>query len=155
MKAGPLMSWDIFMSGYHRTMQRLDDWQKLKQLADEHAWRIDWDLEEMLVKQGKVALVTDTAQIIRFATDNMFDMNGYTPEEIIGKKPSIFQGDETSVQVRKEIRMAIQQLKPFRGTLINYRKDGTIYNCEVEEYPVFTIEKKHTHFIAFERIYAA
>jgi PAS domain S-box-containing protein len=155
MKAGPLMSWDIFMGGYHRTMQRLDDWQKLKQLADKNAWRVDWDLEELIVKEGKVALVTDPSQIIRFATESMFEMNGYMPKEVIGKKPSIFQGVATSLDVRKEIRTAIQQLKPFRGTLINYRKDGTLYHCEVEEFPVFNIENKHTHFIAFERIYAA
>ena len=155
MNAGPLMSWDIFMGGYHRTMQRLDDWQKLKHLASNNSWRVDWDLEELIVKQGKVALVTDPSQIIRFATENMFDMNGYTAKEVIGKKPSIFQGEQTSVHVKNEIRTAIKQLKPFRGTLINYRKNGTLYNCEVEEFPVFNMENKHTHFIAFERIYAA
>lgn len=152
MAAGPLMCWDFFLDYHHRTLRRLDDLQRLKRFAQKNAWRIEWDFEDLIVRKGKVALVTDPSLIIRFATESLFDMNGYRLKEVIGKKPSLFQGEQTSPGVKAQIRTAIQQLKPFYGTLINYRKDGSVYTCGVEEYPVFTKKRRHTHFIAFEEV---
>lgn len=146
------MSWDFFMESYQRNRQRLDDWQQLNIMAHKDNWRIDWDLKDLLVKRGKVTLVTDSSFIIRFATANLFEMNGYKPKEVLGKTPSLFQGEQTAATTKATIKEAVAQLKPFYVTLINYRKDGSLYKCEVEGYPVFTKENKHSHFIAFEQI---
>lgn len=145
------MCWDIFMDGYYRRMQRLEDLHRLKQFAQENTWRITWDWEELMVRKGKVALVTDPSSTICFATENLFAMNGYSSIDVIGKRPSIFQGEQTSATTRRQIQTAVRQVKPFHITLVNYRKDGSMYNCEIDSYPVFNKEKKHSHFIAFEQ----
>jgi PAS domain S-box-containing protein len=150
--AGPLLSWDIFMDSYQRTMRRLDDLQRLQKLSAQHQWNKEWDFEELLLRKGKVILVTDSSLSICYASSSLTDMNGYAPEEVMGKKPTLFQGKETQAQPRAQIRSDIKQLRPFSVTLLNYRKDGSLYNCAIEGYPVFTKKKKHSHFIAIEQL---
>jgi PAS domain S-box-containing protein len=150
--AGPLMCWDFFMESHFRRLQQAEGLTQLQAFADEHHWRVDWDLRKLLIAEGKVALVTDTAQIIRFATPNMITMNGYRAEEVIGKQPKMFQGKDTDPETRKQIREAIIHRNPFKGILVNYRKDGTPYTCLVEEYPVWNKRSVLVNFIAFEKI---
>ena len=105
-----------------------------------------------MLAEERVVIVTDTAQIIRFATPNMVGMNGYTAAEIIGKQPTMFQGRDTNPETRREIREAIIRRLPFKGNIINYCKDGSPYNCLVEEYPVWNKCGTLVHLVAFEKI---
>lgn len=150
--AGPLMCWDIFMESHHRRMQQAEGLTGLRQFASLHHWRVEWDLPQLLLAQEQIVLVTDTAQIIRFATPSMETMNGYTVEEVVGQSPKIFQGKDTDPNTRSQIREAIVRRLPYKGTILNYRKNGTPYNCLVEEYPVWNTAGTLVNFIAFEKI---
>lgn len=149
---GPLLCWDIYMEGYHRTMGLLDSLQKLKKLAKSSNWNVQWDIEKELLTEQKIILVTDVSLLIRFASTNILGMNGYSVEEVIGKSPKMFQGKDTAVQTRAEIRDAIVKEIPYHGSIVNYRKDGTPYNCLLEEYPVWSRRGKLVNFIAFEKV---
>ena len=141
------------MDGYQRLMRKGEDLQLIKNLSKKQNWRAStWNLEEQLLRKEKVVLVTDTAQIIQFASSNLKEMNGYEPREVKGKSPKIFQGPLTSDEERLLIREAVRQQKPFKTVVINYRKDGSIYHCHVEEYPIWNCEGKLVNFIAFEKI---
>jgi PAS domain S-box-containing protein len=151
-KAGPLLCWDFFMESHFRRMQNADGLGQLMTFAEQHEWRIDWDLKKLLITEDRVVLVTDLAQVIRFATPNMIAMNGYKAEEIIGRQPKMFQGKDTDPETRKQIREAIIRRIPFKGSIINYCKDGRPYHCLVEEYPVWNKCGTLVHFVAFEKI---
>ncbi len=125
---------------------------KMDRLAKRSNWKLEWDLEGELVKNEKIILVTDPAQVIRFASYNIKEMNGYAAKEVIGKSPKMFQGEATASHTRTEIREAIEARIPFSGTILNYRKDGSPYQCLVEEYPVWNKEGALVHFIAFEKV---
>jgi PAS domain S-box-containing protein len=148
--SAPLLSWDIFMQGYHRRMHMGEDLQKLKALSTDLGWQVAWDLQQQLVGAGKVIVVTDLNLKIVFASSNMVEMTGYLPKEVIGQTPKMFQGAETSEQTRAEVRKAVEVLQPFHVSLINYKRNGVAYNCEVEAYPVYNREGKAVNFIAFE-----
>jgi PAS domain S-box-containing protein len=149
----PLLCWDIYMDSYQRLMRKGEDLQELKNLSKKQNWNAStWNLEEQLLRKEKVVLVTDTAQIIQFASSNLVEMNGYEPKEVRGKSPKIFQGPLTGTKERLLIREAVQQQRPFKTVVINYRKDGSLYHCHVEEYPVWNREGKLVNFIAFEKI---
>lgn len=127
--------------------------QQLKNLSRKQSWRTStWNLEEELLRKERVVVVTDTAQIIQFASSNLKEMNGYEPKEVEGKSPKIFQGPLTGEKERLLIRDAIKQQKPFKTVVINYRKDGSLYHCHVEEYPIWNQAGKLVNFIAFEKI---
>jgi PAS domain S-box-containing protein len=150
--AGPLLCWDFFMESHHRRMQMADGLSQLRLFAQHHQWRMDWNLEKLLLREERVALVTDLAQVILFATPNLAIMNGYTATEVVGKQPKMFQGKDTCPETRREIREALIRRIPFKGTVINYRKDGSPYNCLVEEYPVWNRQGALVNFVAFEKI---
>jgi hypothetical protein len=64
----------------------------------------------------------------------------------------MFQGRDSSPQTRQEIREAIIKRMPFKGSIINYCKNGSPYNCLVEEYPVWNKTGELVNFVAFEKI---
>jgi PAS domain S-box-containing protein len=150
--AGPLMCWDFFMESHFRRMQQAESLYQLQNFAERHHWRMDWAISKLLLAEERVTLVTDLAQVIQFATPNMVGMNGYKPDEVIGRKPTMFQGKDTDPETRPHIREAILRRLPFKGNILNYRKDGSPYDCLVEEYPVWNKGGELVHFVAFEKI---
>jgi len=150
-KGGPLLSWDIFMDGYSNMLQLAEDRKALIKLAGEKKWKHSFNFREQLFTLRKTVLVTDANQQIIYASSGIFDMNGYRPEEVIGKKPSIFQGEYTSPHWRAQIRISVEKQQPFEATLINYTKKGEVYNCHIKGYPVFNALHQLVNFIAFEK----
>ena len=151
MKSGrPLMCWDIFMEGYHRRLELADDIQQLTLLSKSQSWQHSLDMEHQLVWLNRTLLVTDLGLNIVYASSNMFAMNGYTPDEVIGKKPSLFQGKETSTDTKLFIRQSIEKRVPFETNIVNYRKNGDTYMCRLEEYPLYNHKNALVNFIAFE-----
>ncbi len=148
----PLLSWDIFMHGYHKRMAMADDFNRLTKLSQSKKWITEWDLESKLFQQGKVIIVTDLSLRIVYASENVFEMNGYTPQELKGQSPKIFQGPDTSLESLFKIREAINNRKPIEISLLNYKKNKEPYYCHVEEYPVFNKNRELANFIAFEDI---
>ncbi len=106
----------------------------------------------MLLKKDKVIIVTTVKQSIVFATRNLIALNGYTPEEVIGQKPSLFQGKHTDQKSKVFIRQAIHELRPFSVSILNYHKSGATYYCKIEGVPIFNTQGKATNFIAFESL---
>ena len=81
-------------------------------------------------------------------------MNGYEAQEVIGNSPKMFQGAKTDLQVSNEIRQAILKKVPFEKNVINYCKDGSVYNCHIKGFPIFNNKGEVINFIAFEKIAA-
>lgn len=76
-------------------------------------------------------------------------MTGYPKSQAINRNPIFLQGEKTSEAVKLRIRNRIQQTKPFKAEIINYRKNGSIYNCEIRIFPL--IGDNSLHFLALER----
>lgn len=54
-------------------------------------------------------------------------MTGYTAAEVLGRSPRFLQGARTDRQVLGTLRAALAQRQEFRGTAINYRKNGEAF----------------------------
>ena len=52
-------------------------------------------------------------------------MFGYTPQEVIGKTPRIFQGPKTDRSVLKRLKTTLLEGNVFFGQAVNYRRDGS------------------------------
>ena len=145
----PLNSWDFFTSHFYALKSKVSDASELQQLAAKKNWVQQWNFKKQL--ERKVIVVTDAKLSIVFASQNMVQMSGYSPEEIIGKTPKMFQGEKTSKTTLQEIRMAISEGKPFDKVIVNYKKNGETYKCHIKGFPVFDKNNKLSNFIAFER----
>lgn len=76
-------------------------------------------------------------------------ITGYRAAEVIGRSPRILQGERTDPQVRAEMRRAMRDKTIFRGSTINYRKDGTPY---INDWRIMPIDIDGVpHFMAIQR----
>lgn len=96
-------------------------------------------------------VVTDTAGHIIWTSSGFRSMTLYSPKEAVDKKPSFPLEKNSSDKSKQKIRKAIRQLNPISVSLINYRKDGTEYNCHIDIRPLFSHDGQLINFIAFEK----
>ncbi len=153
IKPMPLVSWDLFSQSFSDKHAALFDTSALHKLEVKNNWNTSWDFNKKL-QSNTVIVVTNPNLKIVFASRNIVKMNGYTPREVIGNSPKMFQGEETDASISYEISQAIKQKQPFEKVVLNYCKDGSTYKCHIKGYPIFNQEGKLINFIAFEKIAA-
>ena len=107
--------------------------------------------EKEILQKNHIVVVTDAQLKIVHASESIFEMNGYRPKEIIGKNPKMFQGKNTCKKTSQKIREAIENQEIFDEVVLNYRKDGSTYNCWIKGFPIKNRKGKVVNFIAFER----
>ncbi len=64
-------------------------------------------------------------------------MTGYERSEIMDRNCRLLQGPDTDPAMIARIRQCLAERVPFRGTLLNYKKDGTPFWNELTINPVF------------------
>ncbi len=147
----PLSSLDIYSQHFDKVCQSLQDISNLSDLAKKEKWGYDLPFKDEILGKEHVVVVTDPQLNIVYASQNIYSMNGYRPEEILGKKPKMFQGEKTCMDTARTISMAVRNLESFEATITNYRKNGSTYNCWIQGAPVFDTQGKVVNFIAFEK----
>lgn len=153
IKALPLISWDFFSQSFSNKQIIISDNSILNKLEIKNKWQSSWDFNKKL-ESNTVIVITDAKLKIVFASSNIVNMNGYKPNEVVGKTPKMFQGKDTDDLISNEIRLAIKDQKPFDKVVLNYCKDGSAYKCHIQGHPIFDSKGKLINFIAFEKIAA-
>jgi len=144
----PLSFWDFLVEAEARRIA-MQDVYSVYAFAEQHGWVIERNVASLITPQH-VMVVTNPQVRIVHATRNMTRMNGYSPDEIIGASPKIFQGPGTDANTSARIRQAIAERRPFEETVVNYYKDGRTYDCHIKAFPMFNAQGELMHFIAFE-----
>ncbi|WP_010180941.1 PAS domain-containing protein [Aquimarina agarilytica] len=144
----PLLSWDIHMMNYVDKNQLNKDVSGLKKLMDK--LKVEVSVIDELVQNNAVIVVTDVNLTIEYATSNMLGMSGYLSEEVLGKSPKMFQGPATDKELSKKIRTSVNREESFEATLINYKKDKSVYSCHIKGYPVFNAKGELVKYVAVE-----
>ncbi|MEM8507441.1 MAG: PAS domain-containing protein [Bacteroidota bacterium] len=150
-KALPLEAWDLFAERYNKFCKGLEEIQALQHLAKRQNWSDTSFFEKEILQKDHIVVVTDPQLHIVHASQNIYQMNGYHPSEIIGQTPKIFQGEGTNKATLAKIRTAITEQRSFEATLVNYRKDGSPYKCWIKGNPVKDAVGQVVNFVAFER----
>ncbi|WP_264566248.1 PAS domain-containing protein [Flavobacterium sp. N3904] len=146
----PLISWGLSSTFHVEIKNIISDVHKISNLAHKKKWKnTDWNFKIKL--EEKVILITDAKLNIVFASHNMHKMNGYSEKEVLGESPKMFQGKETVAQTSREISEAIALQKPFVKQVLNYKKTGELYYCNIEGFPIFNKKGELVNFIAFEQ----
>lgn len=148
--AMPLHSWDFYATNFDQLRASLLDAQKLEELAKNNRWIGHWNFLQEL-KKDRTIVVTDAHLKIVFASENIKEMTGYAQQEVVGNSPKMFQGESTMQSDLAEIRNFIDAKKPFEKTIVNYKKNGELYHCQIEAFPVFNAKKQLVNFVAFEK----
>lgn len=147
----PIISWDMYAPYYDDLCKKYYDITILHRLSKVNQWSYIETFTEELLNKKHVIVVTDPDLNIIHATQNILGMNGYKPNEIVGKKPNMFQGVNTCKETSKVIRMAVENKQQFEATILNYRKDGSTYKCWIKGEPIFNKLGEVVNFIAYEK----
>jgi len=102
------------------------------------------------INDYEALIITDSNQNIIWVNNGFTQMTGYSKTFALNKTPRFLQGDKTSIYAKKRIRQNISKNKPFREVIVNHKKDGSTYKCEVKILPLFN-KNETTHYMAFEK----
>ncbi|MBL0740330.1 PAS domain-containing protein [Chryseolinea lacunae] len=144
----PLLCWDIVAQGLYQKRNRLA-LESLRKFAAKHQLHID--LHAVAEKDFEALVITDADQTIQWVSHGFKSMTGYPAAYAKQRKPSFLQGPATRAADRQHIRDAVLRHQPCSATILNYRKDGTSYQCHIELIPLFTSNHILTHFLALEK----
>lgn len=75
-------------------------------------------------------------------------VSGYSKEELIGKSPRILQGVNTDSATIQKLKHDVQQKGHFRGSAVNYKKDGSEFYNQWGIEPIKDNLGNITHYIS-------
>ncbi|MCK9371921.1 MAG: EAL domain-containing protein [Sulfuricurvum sp.] len=95
-------------------------------------------------------IITDLMGNIEYANTNFYTINGYSPDEVIGQNPRLFQSGKTPRSTYESLWNHLRRHEKWHGEFINRSKDGTEYIQSVNISPIFQPDGKITHYMAIE-----
>ncbi|GGZ71280.1 PAS domain-containing protein [Algibacter mikhailovii] len=153
IKQGPLKCWDIYamhLVEQSKSFKVREDIKALSILKDKYKW--NFNIADMLSNKAFDAIVlTSIDREILWVNKGFTKMTGYSTKFALGKQPSFLQGEKTTKASLDTIKTGLQQQSPFTNQIINYKKNGSLYNCELHIYPLKNKADTVTHFIAIEK----
>jgi PAS domain S-box-containing protein len=148
--SGPLVWWDIYSEYMINESNYLKDKTFLKKFLGGMSFSKKEFIPEYL-NEFDAIVITDIDRKIVWASHGFTAMTGYTVQESIGKKPSFLQGEKTDPEEIESIRRKLKDRKSVSAKLINYKKSGMAYSCEIHIEPVFDHNNNLAYFLAFEK----
>ncbi len=93
-------------------------------------------------------VITDASGTIEYINNKFCQINGYTPDEVLGKNPRFLKSGETEPSMYEEMWQELSQGKIWRGELKNRKKTGEIYWCLESISPLSNEAGITTHYVA-------
>jgi len=82
-------------------------------------------------------LISSLDHEIIYANPNLRQMTGYSWEELEGQNPAIFRTSTHPQEFYDDISRVLHAGKPWRGTVVNKRKDGSLLHVDASSFPIF------------------
>ena len=96
-------------------------------------------------------VVTDAQAAIQYVNPAFEAVTGYRREEAIGRNPRILQSGKQDAEFYRQMWAALSAGQPWKGRLVNRRKDGAHYVEEAVISPVFDPQGRIVNFVAVKR----
>ncbi len=99
---------------------------------------------------GEGIMITDAAEFdtpITYVNPAFERLTGYSKEEALGRNARFLQGAETDTNLVQTIRAAVEGETLFRGSILNYRKDGQDFWNNLTISPIRDDGGTTTHFV--------
>lgn len=146
----PLLCWEFASQSLANLMKSENsNLQPLKALFSKYNWQFDWSIVENVFYETVV--LTDLNKRIKWVDNGFFKMTGYPKNYALGKKPIFLQGEKTDTCTKLRINENLLKGSVFTERIINYKKDGTEYLCEVTFFPVRDRSMNLSAFLALEK----
>jgi len=97
-----------------------------------------------------VVLITDREGVIEYVNPKFTVDTGYSPEEVIGKKPGILNSGLNKPTIYEDMWAQIGNGEVWQGELQNRRKNGELYWSRILISPLRDDDNAITHFVALQ-----
>lgn len=116
-------------------------------LTDKQKFKLIDAIEQMSV----TIIMTDIDGNIQYVNQDFERISGYCVNEAIGKNPRILKSGLTPDDVFEDMWETITKGEPWKGELINKRKDGTIYYEEARITPILDDNRNIVNFLGVKQ----
>jgi sigma-B regulation protein RsbU (phosphoserine phosphatase) len=93
-------------------------------------------------------VISNTSGIIEYVNPAFEETTGYSREEALGKTPSILKSGFHDETFYKDLWGKLLAGEPFRGTILNKKKNGELYWAEQTITPIKDNEDNITNFVS-------
>ena len=108
-----------------------------------------YELLAMAVEQTADSIVvTDPKGTIIFVNPGFEVTTGYTSKEAIGQTPKLLKSGHHSEEFYKDLWGRIRSGQHFRGTILNKKRNGSLYWSEQTITPIKDKQGQITHFVS-------
>jgi PAS domain S-box-containing protein len=104
-------------------------------------------LSQTVDQNPNLIITTDPNGVIDYVNASFCNFTGYTPQEVIGRRPSILKSGETPQEIYDDLWQTIQSGREWRGEILNQRKDGSRFWASVVISPVLDEEGRIRSFV--------
>lgn len=115
--------------------------------------KIEEELNELSLvakKTSNYVIITDKEKRIKWVNDSLLKVSGYSMEELIGQKPTIFQFEKSNPETLHEIRQKLAEGQEVKTEILNRGKNGNEYWLELNIVPIKNPRGETQGFIAVE-----
>ncbi|MCX6128395.1 MAG: ATP-binding protein [Proteobacteria bacterium] len=86
---------------------------------------------------GESIVITDRKGLVHYVNPSFCRLSGYSPEEVLGQKPSLWRSDRHDKAFYANLWSTIEAGKVWQGELTNGKKDGSLYFAFLTIAPIF------------------
>ena len=133
---GEIIGWTLLLHNITETKQLAS---KLTQLAS------------VIEQAQETIVITNLEGTITYTNPYFETMTGYSIREALGKNPRILQSGQHLPTFYQKFWNTITNGKPWTGTFVNQRKDGSIYYEDSTVFPLKDDEQKIIGYAAVKR----
>ena len=109
-------------------------------------------LTKALESSANAVIITDNQANIEWANSAFEILTGYKITEVLGKTPKeLIKSGKQDQQFYQDMWDTILSKKPWKGEIINKRKDGSLYYEELSITPVLNANKEIQNFISIKQ----
>ncbi len=96
-------------------------------------------------------MITDLQGSIKYVSEKIYEMTGYSAEEVVGRNPRIFKTEKTKPMLHARLWNTISNGYEWNGELCNRRKDGSTYWEHMRVSPILDASSTITHYVAVKQ----
>jgi PAS domain S-box-containing protein len=104
-------------------------------------------LSSVTQQVSDATIITAADFNITYANKAAQDLFGYSPEEMLGKHMRAFNAEPLPKSREQELEQTLSSDKPWTGTIVKKRKDGSTFLCECHITPLHDDEGRISSYI--------
>ena len=100
---------------------------------------------------GEIVIITDPEGTIQYANPAFVTVTGYRREEAVGQNPRMLKSGAHDQAFYHQLWQTISSGRSWQGSLVNKRKDGTLYTEDATISPVSDAAGRIVSYVAVKR----